>query len=113
VGDTVGGSADVEGVVPGPVRDGLSPPRRASRVTAGCEASGNKPKGRRSIRGPQARRRPAGRLLPGLGGGEAAGVMGELREPPLMPRESAPRRWDVPAGPQGLAVGKRRVPAGE
>ena len=30
-----GGSADGEGVVPGPVREGLSPPRRAPRVTAG------------------------------------------------------------------------------
>ena len=72
-----GGSADVEGVVPGPVRDGLSPPRRASRVTVGCEASGNKPKGSRSIRELQARRRPAGSMLPGPGGGEAVGVMGE------------------------------------
>jgi hypothetical protein len=44
VGGTEGGSADVEGVVPGPVRDGLSPPRRASWVTAGCEARGRSPR---------------------------------------------------------------------
>jgi hypothetical protein len=40
-----------------------------------------------------------GRVLPGSGGGEAVGVMGEWREPSLMSRESDPRRWDVPAGP--------------
>jgi hypothetical protein len=39
-----GGSADAVGVVLGPVREGLSPPRRALRVTAGCEARGPKPK---------------------------------------------------------------------
>ena len=46
-----GGSADGEGVVPGPVREGLSPPRRAPRVTAGCEARGRSRSGSRSIRG--------------------------------------------------------------
>ena len=39
-----GGLADAIGVVLGPVREGLSPPRRALWVTAGCEARGRKPK---------------------------------------------------------------------
>jgi hypothetical protein len=43
-GEHVGGSADVGGVVLGPVRCGLSPPRRGSRVTAGCEARGSSPR---------------------------------------------------------------------
>ncbi len=60
VGGAVGGPAEAGGVVPGPVRDGLSPPWRASRVTAGCEARGRSRSGRCSIRGPRARRRPAG-----------------------------------------------------
>src|SRR5215218_7182427 len=70
VGGTAGGSADVdvEGVVPGPVRIGPSPPGRASRVTAGCEARGRSRRGSCSIRGHRARRRPAGsRGLPGPG----------------------------------------------
>jgi hypothetical protein len=36
-----------------------------------------------------------------------------MSESPLMSREGAPRRWDVVAGPQGLAVEERRVLAGE
>jgi hypothetical protein len=67
---TEGGSTDVEGVVPGPVRNGPSPLWRASRVTAGCEAQGDRPKGRRSIRWQQA--------------GEDR--TGESREPSLTPR---------------------------
>jgi hypothetical protein len=51
---TEGGSTDVDGVVLGPVRDGPSPPRRAPRVTAGCEARGSRPKDCRSIRWSQA-----------------------------------------------------------
>jgi hypothetical protein len=80
VGGTVGGSADeVEGVVPGPVRDGLSPPRRASRVTAGCGARGPSRSGPCSTRGPRARRRPAGsREAPGSRvAASHPGVMGE------------------------------------
>jgi len=49
------GLTEVEGVVPRPVRDGLSPLRRASRVTAGCEARGRSPRGPRSIRGRELR----------------------------------------------------------
>jgi hypothetical protein len=49
-----GGSTDVDGVVLGPVRKGPSPLRRASWVTAGCEARGSRPKDCRSIRWLQA-----------------------------------------------------------
>jgi hypothetical protein len=73
-----GGSIDVEGVVPGPVRSGLSPPRRASWVTAGCEARGRRRSSSCSIRGLQARRRPAGSGgFPASGGIRLSGVMGE------------------------------------
>ncbi len=79
VGGTVGGSTDVEGVVLGSVRDGLSPPRRASWVTAGCDARGRSRRCSRSIRGRQARRRPAGSgAAPGPGAAASRlGVMGE------------------------------------
>jgi hypothetical protein len=39
-----GGSVDAVGVVPRPVREGLSPPRGALRVTAGVRSLGSKPK---------------------------------------------------------------------
>ena len=101
VGGTVGGPADAGGVVPGPVRDGLSPPWRAPRVTAGCGARGRSRSGSCSIRGRRARRRPAGTCgFPASGRWPAgSGVMGEWLELSLTSRESAPRRWDVPAGP--------------
>ncbi|GAB3901065.1 hypothetical protein GCM10029964_089330 [Kibdelosporangium lantanae] len=67
---TEGGSTDVEGVVPGPVRSGLSPLWRASWVTARCEAQGDRPKDPCSIQGLQA--------------GEDR--TGESREPSLTPR---------------------------
>jgi transposase len=76
---TEGGSADVEGVVPGPVRNGPSPLWRASWVTAGCEAQGEWPKDCRSIRWLQA--------------GEDR--TGESREPSLTPRHCHFRRWDA------------------
>jgi hypothetical protein len=75
-----GGSADVEGVVPGSVRSGLSPPRRASWVTAGCEAWGRSRSSACSIQGLQARRRPAGSGgFPASGGSGLSGVMGERK----------------------------------
>src|SRR5262249_16496639 len=60
VGGGVGGPVDAGGVLPGPVRVGLSPPWRAPRVTAGCGARGRSRSGPCPIRGAQARRRPAG-----------------------------------------------------
>jgi hypothetical protein len=36
-----------------------------------------------------------------------------VSEPLMMPRHVEPRRWDVPAGSEGLAVGKRQVPVGQ
>jgi Rhodopirellula transposase DDE domain len=53
-------AAEAVGAVPGSVRDGPSPPWRASRATAGCEARGRSRSGPSPIRGQQARRRPAG-----------------------------------------------------
>jgi hypothetical protein len=35
-----------------------------------------------------------------------------VSEPLMTSREGDPRRWDGLAGPQGLAVEERRVPAG-
>ena len=74
-----GGLVDAIGVVLGPVREGLSPPRRALRVTAGCEARGRSRSGCRSIRGLRARRRPReASALPGSGAASGRlGVMGE------------------------------------
>src|SRR5207247_9324855 len=98
-GGAAGGSAGVDGVVLGPVRDGLSPPRRASLVTAGCEARGTSPRvlvlsgdyrqgeDRWAGAGGPARRRapcPAG--------------WANASELPMMPREGCPRRWDDPVG---------------
>ena len=75
----LGGSADAIGVVLGPVREGLSPPRRALRVTAGCEARG------RSRSGPvpsggcgRGEDRREASALPGSGAASGRlGVMGE------------------------------------
>jgi len=78
VGGAAGGPVDAGGVVPGPVRIGLSPPRRASRVTAGAkpgveaEAARVPSGGRR--RGEDRREAAAFRLR---GGGQPSGVMGE------------------------------------
>ena len=47
-----GGSADIEGVIPG--QCARTVPQRASWVTVGCEARGERAKSPRSIRGLQA-----------------------------------------------------------
>ncbi len=74
-----GGPADVGDVVPGPARKGRSPPRRASRVTVGCEARGTSTGWRSGVGYPAARRRagwPRSRRSrpPGLSGWPGPGL---------------------------------------
>ena len=67
----------------GPVFRGLSPPGRASLVTAGCEAEGFKPKGPRSILGAT---------------GEGKTGRMNTSEPLMMRRYPEPRRMEAVAG---------------
>ncbi len=76
-----GDSTAVEGWVPGSVQ-GLSPPRRASRVTAGCEARGQGPR----------------TLVPSEGYRLGKSGRVNANESSMMPRQASSRRWVAPAG---------------
>jgi hypothetical protein len=91
-----GGSADVESVIPGL----CSKPVPTLMCVAGDEPEGCEARGR----SPRA-------AVPSGGYRRGEGRTGELREPPLMPRESSPRRWDAVTGCRDwpLGSGRRRL----
>ena len=93
----IGGSTNVECVVPGPCSwpgPGLT---CIAGVPGGVRSSGKSPRTR----------------VPSRGYRRGADWTGELRKPPLMPRDRKPRWMGCCSGVQGLVAEKRQAPAEE